>query len=232
MHPPVPPETRHPRPRFLAWCGLSLAVTHPRCLLPLFRTLRLPVDRCPWPQSTCAPYPTPDNDGARCQGGPADDGWCPGAGVAPRLPGGRGHRAHGSEWEGPRAHLLGGLQRDLLLPSVTGGLQVLLRAACLQGPPVLTWLCRWAVFCLPGLLDKATFPLLLPLVWLQGHVLLRDKEEQSQLIGGDTWSVSYSNGDTTRDYAMPKVGPCAHASAHLRGRSPCRPPQRAVSLPL
>ena len=145
------PEPRHPRPQFLAWHGLSLAVTHPRCLLPLFRTLRLPADGCPWPQSTCAPYLTPDNDGARCQGGPAADGWCPGAGVAPRLPRGRRHRAHGSEWEGPRAHLLGGLQRDLLLPSVTGGLQVLLRAACLQGPPVLTWLCRWAVFCLPRL---------------------------------------------------------------------------------
>ena len=141
--------------------------------------------------------------------------------MAPRLPGGRGHRAHGFEWEGPGAHLLGGLQRDLLLPSVTGGLQVLLRAACLQGPPVLTWLCRWAVLCLPGLLDKATFPLLLPLVWLQGHVLLQGEEEQSQLIGGDPWfRVLAIPPVTPRETAVPKVGPCACDSTHLEGLQP------------
>lgn len=145
--------------------------------------------------------------------------------MAPRLPGGRGHRAHGSEWEGPGAHLLGGLQRDLLLPSVTGGLQVLLRAACLQGPPVLTWLCRWAVLCLPGLLDKAAFPLLLPLVWLQGHVLLRGEEEQSQLIGGDTWFQVLAIPPVTPRETMlcQRWGPGHVTAPTWRGCSPHHP---------
>lgn len=58
---------------------------------------------------------------------------------------GRGAQPAALSGAGPSAHLLGGLQRDLP-PSVSGRLQVLLGVARLQGPPILTRLCGWAVF--------------------------------------------------------------------------------------